>query len=131
MENPNELLLTKYEELKSYLRSLGSAAEALRGAELIIIPTANTKAEPSELFKWEIRVQAFQNSVNIAMCNRVGTENQMEFSGESIIVDHNGEVIACANDEESLLIAEISLPDASKTRRQKPYMRHRRPSIYE
>ena len=105
--------------------------EALRGAELIIIPTANTKAEPSEMFQWEIRVQAFQNSVNIAMCNRVGTEDQMEFSGESVIVDHNGEVIACANDEENLLIAEISLSDAAITRQQKPYLRHRRPSLYE
>lgn len=57
--------------------------EALRGAELVIIPTANTKAEPSELFQWEIRVQAFQNSVNIAMCNRVGNEGGMVFSGES------------------------------------------------
>jgi len=74
--------------------------EALRGAELIIIPTANTKSEPSELFQWEIRVQAFQNYVNIAMCNRVGTEDQMEFSGESVVVDYNGNVITCADDRE-------------------------------
>ncbi len=105
--------------------------EALLGAELIIIPTANTKAEPSEMFQWEIRVQAFQNSVNIAMCNRVGTEGRMEFSGESVIVGYDGEVIACANAEENLLIAEISLTDATKTRQQKPYMKHRRPSLYE
>ena len=42
--------------------------EALRGADLILIPTANTKDEPSDLFQWEIRIQAFQNSVNVAMC---------------------------------------------------------------
>lgn len=29
------------------------------------------------MFEWEIRVQAFQNSVAIAMCNRVGTEDDM------------------------------------------------------
>ena len=58
--------------------------EALHGAELILIPTANTSAEPSELFQWEIKIQAFQNSVNIAMCNRVGKEGDMEFSGESM-----------------------------------------------
>ena len=45
--------------------------EALRGAELIIVPTENTKLEPSELFRWEVKVQAFQNSVNVAMCNRI------------------------------------------------------------
>ena len=105
--------------------------EALRGAELIIIPTANTKAEPSEMFQWEIRVQAFQNSVNIAMCNRVGTEDQMEFSGESIVVDYNGDVIDCADDEERLLIADIDVAATSEVRNQKPYMRHRRLHLYE
>ena len=44
--------------------------EALMGADLILIPTVNTKAEPSEMFEWELRVQAFHNSVFIAMCNR-------------------------------------------------------------
>lgn len=105
--------------------------EALRGAELIIIPTANTKSEPSELFQWEIRVQAFQNSVSIAMCNRVGTEDQMDFSGESVVVDYNGDVIACGDDEEQLLIADINLTDVTEMRNQKPYTKHRRPQLYE
>ena len=42
------------------------------GAALILIPTVNTKAEPSQMFTWELQVQAFHNSVYIAMCNRVG-----------------------------------------------------------
>lgn len=63
--------------------------ETLQGADLILIPTVNTKAEPSQMFEWELRVQAFQNSVILAMCNRVGTEGNMCFSGESIVVDAN------------------------------------------
>ena len=105
--------------------------EALRGAELIIIPTANTKAEPSELFQWEIRVQAFQNSVNIAMCNRVGCEDEMVFSGESIVSSYNGDIIAIADDSEQLLIAEIDLPEAAAVRAEKPYTSLRRPDCYE
>ena len=58
-----------------------------QGAVLILIPTVNTKAEPSEMFEWELRGQAFQNSVMPAMCNRVGAEDEMHFSGESIVVD--------------------------------------------
>lgn len=27
-----------------------------KGSDLVIVPTANTKAEPMELFEWEIRV---------------------------------------------------------------------------
>lgn len=105
--------------------------EALRGAELIIIPTANTTAEPSELFQWEVRVQAFQNSVNIAMCNRVGTEGDMRFSGESVVCGYNGEIIAAAKDSEELLFAQIGLPEAAEARLQKSYTQLRRPAFYE
>ena len=46
-----------------------------------------------EIFEWEMRVQAMQNQVFIAMCNRVGTEGEMEFAGESLVIAPNGNVI--------------------------------------
>ena len=105
--------------------------EALRGADLILIPTANTKAEPSELFQWEVRIQAFQNCVNVAMCNRVGQEDQMHFSGESIVADYNGECIALAGDQETLLFADVDMDGAAVTRQRKPYTSLRRKELYE
>ena len=105
--------------------------DALRGAELILIPTANTTAEPSQLFQWEVKIQAFQSSVNIAMCNRVGVEDQMVFSGESIVTDYNGDTLALAGASEELLIAEVDLSAASETRRRKPYTDLRRKELYE
>ncbi|MBR1744103.1 MAG: carbon-nitrogen hydrolase family protein [Lachnospiraceae bacterium] len=105
--------------------------EALRGAELIVIPTANTSEEPSELFQWEIRVQAFQNSVNIAMCNRVGIEENMNFSGESLLCDCMGNIIAAAGDTEELLVADVDVPKAAVTRKAKPYTSLRRKELYE
>lgn len=104
--------------------------EALMGAELILIPTANTKAEPAELFRWEIMVQAFQNSVNIAMCNRCGLEDGMDFSGESIVSDYLGRCTALAGSGEELLLAELDLPAAARTRAQKPYTSLRRTELY-
>ena len=104
--------------------------EALRGAELILIPTANTKSEPSELFRWEVGIQAFQNSVNIAMCNRTGLEGGMDFSGESIVTDYNGDTLALADDREQLLFAEVDLPAARQAREKKPYTSLRRPELY-
>ncbi|MGN0483074.1 MAG: carbon-nitrogen hydrolase family protein [Lachnospiraceae bacterium] len=105
--------------------------EALRGAELILIPTANTTAEPSELFQWEVKVQAFQNSVNIAMCNRVGKEDAMTFSGESILTDYNGNAIALAGDSEELLLADVDLQAATRKRREKPYTMLRKKEFYD
>jgi len=105
--------------------------EALMGADLILIPTVNTKSEPSQMFEWELRVQAFQNSVAIAMCNRVGTEGQMEFSGESIAIDAKGNVIAKADDKEQIIYFDLDLSDSQKIRSSKPYTNLRRKEFYK
>lgn len=104
--------------------------ETLQGADLILIPTVNTKAEPSLMFEWELRVQAFQNSVILAMCNRVGTEDNMCFSGESIVVDAKGEVLAKADDTEQILCVDIDMQQVKKIRNAKPYTQLRRPELY-
>lgn len=105
--------------------------EALRGAELVIIPTANNKDEPAEVFRWEVKIQAFQNSVNVAMCNRVGQEGDMVFSGESIVVDYDGNTLVLAGDREELLVAEVDLAAAARRRAERPYTSLRRKELYE
>ena len=103
---------------------------ALRGADLIVIPTANTKDEPLELFEWEVRIPAFQNSLAVAMCNRVGMEGKMDFAGESIVVDALGNVISKADDKEQILYADIEMKQSSEIRDEKPYFKLRRAEIY-
>jgi len=103
----------------------------LKGADLILIPTANTRAEPRELFEWELRVAAMQNNVFIACCNRVGAEHAMEFYGESIVIDPNGDIVAKAGEDETLLIAEIDLSMVGLVRKQRPYLDLLRPEAYE
>ena len=105
--------------------------ESLMGAELILIPTVNTKTEPSEMFEWELRVQAFHNSTAVAMCNRVGKEGEMDFSGESIVVDANGDVIAKADDTEGILYAEVDLAKSSEIRSRRTYTGLRRTELYK
>lgn len=104
--------------------------EAMMGADIVLIPTVNTKSEPTEMFEWELRVQAFQNSVEIAMCNRVGVEDEMDFSGESIVVDANGNVIAKADDKEQIIYVDIGLHESDTIRRNKPYTSLRRIELY-
>ena len=50
-----------------------------------------------------------QNQAFIAMCNRVGTEDKMQFAGESIVIHPGGEVIVKVNDQEQLLTCDIDL----------------------
>lgn len=102
----------------------------LKGAELIIVPTANTKSEPLEMFEWEMRVQAMQNQVFIAMCNRVGREDEMDFAGESLVIDPSGNVLCKAGADEQLLTCDIELKKASELRKNIPYLHTRRPEWY-
>lgn len=104
--------------------------EVLMGADIILIPTVNTKAEPSEMFEWEIRVQAFQNSVIIAMCNRVGEEGEMVFSGESLVVGADGDIIAKAGESEGILYADIDISRSAELRNSRPYTQLRRTEFY-
>ncbi len=80
-----------------------------QGAEIIVVP-ANFGGP------WTIdviKVRALENSIPVVMCNRIGEEvidgEVAEFCGHSQMVDHYGNVIAQANQSESLQIADIDI----------------------
>ena len=57
-------------------------ALALAGAEIVIVPQAGTEGEwPEGLYEAEMRVAAFQNGYFTALCNRVGKEAKLDFTG--------------------------------------------------
>ena len=103
----------------------------LKGADFIVVPVANEKIEPLDIFQWEIRIPAFQNSVNIAMINRVGVEGKMDFSGESIFAKPDGSLASIAGDQEQLLITELDFEKALELRAEKQYIPLRRPEVFE
>ncbi|MGM9936445.1 MAG: carbon-nitrogen hydrolase family protein [Candidatus Ornithomonoglobus sp.] len=113
---------------RHYPESIRTAA--LKGADLILIPTANIEEEPAELFEWEVRVQSFQNSVPIVMCNRVGTEGKVTFAGRSIWTDAEGNVIKRLSGDEALGLAEVNISGTEKIRKSRPYTSLRRTELY-
>lgn len=64
------------------------------------------------------------------MCNRVGQESEMNFSGESIVVGPNGEAIKKAGDQEEIIYVDIDLSDSKKIRESRPYTQLRRNKFY-
>ncbi len=64
------------------------------------------------------------------MCNRVGQESEMNFSGESIVVGPNGEAIKKAGDQEEIIYVDIDLSDSKKIRESRPYTQLRRTKFY-
>ena len=66
----------------------------------------------------------------IAMCNRVGVEGEMDFAGESMAVDANGEILARADDTEQIVYVDFNLEKSGKVREKRPYTRLRRKEFY-
>lgn len=73
---------------------------ALRGAELLAIPTNNPAfprpEEQDPLERTAIRAHAYFNRVFIACCDRAGEERGVPFLGSSIVTDEQGWALATA-----------------------------------
>jgi N-carbamoylputrescine amidase len=110
-----------------YLRAL-----ALGGAELVVVPQAGAVDEwPEGLYEAEMRVAAFQNGYFVALCNRVGAEDELTFAGESFICDPGGRVVARAtSQEEAILAAELDLGEVEASHARRLFLRDRRPELY-
>jgi N-carbamoylputrescine amidase len=116
---------------------------ALRGAELLVYPTAigwhpKEKAEygPSQLAAWQTiqRSHAIANGVFVVAVNRVGHEGAkdggLEFWGHSFVADPAGVVIAEAGEGEETLLVECDLSRVEAVRRGWPFLRDRRIDAY-
>jgi N-carbamoylputrescine amidase len=110
-----------------YMRALGAA-----GAEIVVIPQAGVVGEwPEGLFEAEVRTAAFQNGYFAALCNRVGHEEELTFSGESFVVDPEGRVLARgALAEEDLVLADLPLLACETSTARRLFWRDRRPALY-
>ena len=66
----------------------------------------------------------------VAVVNRVGAENSLDFWGNSFVVDPFGEIIARAGGTEEVLIADCDIALIEETRRNWPFLRDRRIDAY-
>jgi N-carbamoylputrescine amidase len=78
-----------------------------------------------------MRVAAFQNGYFTALCNRVGKEETLDFSGESFVCGPDGEVIARGpKSEDAIVYADIDLAAAARSNARRLFLKHRRPQLY-
>lgn len=102
---------------------------ALRGADMILAPTANMS--PLEHFQ-EILIQcrAAENQCFVATTNRIGTEEANYFFGHSAAADPFGKLLWLADSEESGDMVEFDLKRIREARQFADYLRDRRPHLY-
>jgi N-carbamoylputrescine amidase len=86
---------------------------------------------PEGLYEAELQVAAFQNGYYTALCNRVGEEDCLTFSGESFVCAPDGRVIARAPAlADTILYADVDLADTARSHAKRLFMRDRRPELY-
>ena len=114
---------------------------ALKGAEILFYPTAIgwATSEPSSEVRraqqeaW-ITIQkshAIANGVFVAAANRVGTEGELEFWGNSFVCDPFGQIIVeAAHQQEATLHATCDLSRIAFYRSHWPFLRDRRIETY-
>ncbi len=96
--------------------------QAAAGAEVIV----NINASPFHLGKSRIREQmlatrARENGVVLTYTNAVGGQDELVFDGNSVILDHQGEVIARGKAfEEDLIVADLNMEAVARARRTGP-----------
>jgi predicted amidohydrolase len=106
-------------------------ALALRGARVVVLPSAFTL--PTTRDHWEIlvRARAIENEVFVIAANQVGAHPGGHHSGgRSMIVDPWGVVLARAEDREGFVAADLDLDRQLRIRAQLPVLAHRRPQVY-
>ncbi len=92
---------------------------AAAGAEVIV----NINASPFHLGKSRVREQmlatrARENAVLLTYTNAVGGQDELVFDGNSVILDHQGEVIVRGKAfEEDLIVADLNLEPVARARR--------------
>ena len=114
---------------------------AMQGALLINYPTAiawcnnePAQEQTAQLEAWItiLRSHAIANNIYICATNRIGTENNLTFWGNSLVINPQGKIIAQApKDKQQILYANIDPAQITTTRRTWPFFRDRRTDTYQ
>ncbi len=110
-----------------YMRALGVA-----GAELVVTPQAGAEGEWTDgLYEAEMQIAAFQNGYFTALCNRVGVEENLNFSGASFVCAPDGRLLAQAgNGTEEILYCDLDLSEVKASHAKRLFYPDRRPDQY-
>jgi deaminated glutathione amidase len=104
---------------------------AVRGAEVIAVPSAFTLTTTRDHWEVLLRARAIENQCFVIAPNQIGTHPPGHRSGgRSMIIDPWGLVLCCAADDETAIVGDLDLGILRDVRRRLPVLEHRRPETY-
>jgi deaminated glutathione amidase len=104
---------------------------ALRGARLIVVPSAFTLATGRDHWEVLLRARAIENQLFVLAPNQFGEAPPHYNSfGRSMIVDPWGVILATAPDGEGFVAADLDFAAQDRVRESLPSLANRRPGAY-
>ncbi|MDJ1651483.1 MULTISPECIES: nitrilase-related carbon-nitrogen hydrolase [Gordonibacter] len=104
---------------------------ALQGADILVCPSAWC-AEDMDVWDINVPARALENTVFLAAVNRYGVEDDLVMPGHTKVCNPRGQVVAELEEEaEGVLHVEIDVSDIKDWRQKSPYLRDRRPDLYD
>jgi predicted amidohydrolase len=104
---------------------------AVRGAEVMAVPSAFTLATTRDHWEVLVRARAIENQCFVIAPNQIGKHpGGFRSGGRSLIVDPWGLVLATAPDSEAAIVADLDLDTLREIRRKLPSLANRRPEAY-
>ena len=106
-------------------------ALALRGAEILLLPSAFTLETGRDHWEPLIRARAIENACYLIAAGQVGEYPPRRMAyGRSMIVDPWGIILVQAPDHPTVVVAEIDLDRVTEVRRRIPALANRRSDVY-
>lgn len=104
---------------------------ALQGAGLVVCPSAWCAAD-MDVWRVNVPARALENTVFLAAVNRYGEEEGLVMPGHSMVCNPRGTCVAKLTEEAAgVLTADIDLATLPAFRERSPYLRDRRPDLYD
>lgn len=102
----------------------------LNGAEVIFVPANFTYPTGKAHWSTLLRARAIENGVYVLAPGQCGQKPNVLAYGHSMIIDPWGNVLAEAQEEETVVYADIDLDYIPKVREQVPSLSNRRTDVY-
>lgn len=99
-------------------------------AQLITV-AANWPKSRREAWITLLKARAIENQCFVAGVNVIGTTNGLEYSGDSMVIDPKGKIIAEAEAQEGLVMAEIDIEEVNGFRAHFPVKNDRKEELYK
>jgi deaminated glutathione amidase len=105
---------------------------ALRGAELLTVPSAFTLRTTRDHWETLLRARAIENQCFVVAPNQIGDHpGDLRSGGRSLIIDPWGVVLAGASDDEGVIVSELDFEALRRVREELPTLPRRVPAAYD